>query len=120
MKPEELIKELRAQRELLQKHLDWLDQKIADLDDSELKEESQEPQPQKENVPPEADKVEEDKHEELEVTALIGDPASKIVSDYKAATGSELQRAKIGCLVLFLLGIGLFLFLLFVLPYLLY
>lgn len=46
-------------------------------------------------------------------------PVPDIESSYKNKTQSEIQRAKIGCLVLFVLATALFLFLLFGLPYLL-
>ncbi|MBT63887.1 MAG: hypothetical protein CML13_11820 [Puniceicoccaceae bacterium] len=53
------------------------------------------------------------------VPAPPAPPMPDFESSYKNKTQSEIQRAKIGCLVLFVLATALFLFLLFGLPYLL-
>jgi hypothetical protein len=105
-----LLEELRAQRELIRKHLEWIEGQIATLEN------------RLENGP-ENGKAEEKVQEipESEHSEKLEDQekAEKYLQDYKPATGNDIQRAKMGCLILFILCTGTFLFLLFGLPYLL-
>ncbi len=121
------LEELKRQREQIQKHLNWLDTKIAELEPPEAKPNSETAAAPKEVSTPKV----ESKSEEAEPTETT--PENKETGDanmiamspeiegstYKAKTQDELMRAKVGCFVLFVLGCLLFLFLLFGLPYLL-
>lgn len=119
MDDDKLLNELRAQRKLVQKHLDWLDQKIAAL---------KKKGGQKNKAPDEAlpkaptDLAEKilapEKGNDAPRPAEEDEALDEVFSRYKAPTANELQRAKIGCLVLFILSTLLFLFLSFGLPYL--
>jgi len=120
MEDNKLLNELRAQRELIQKHLEWMDQKIAALDQHE--EQSTEAADEASN------KTLDGAPEKVAETDKVSEappPEQEDVEDdqpfgrYKAPTANEIHRAKIGCLVLFVLSTLLFLFLLFGLPYLL-
>ena len=116
------LEELKRQRDQIQKHLDWLDAKIAELaPQAEEKAPALEvPTPPKAEAPAEEvdeatpDELPFHRDESVPVVALEMTPSS-----YQAKTQSELMRAKVGCLVLFILSTALFLFLLFGLPYLL-
>jgi hypothetical protein len=118
------LEELKRQREQIQKHLEWLDAKIGDLEKS--------PKDVETRVPPVDGRASEAAAETprllsvdqpvSEAGPLKSDPiALEILSDapsYQSSTGSEIMRAKFGCLLLFIAGIALFLFLLFGLPFL--
>ena len=119
MDEDKLLNELRAQRALLQKHLEWLDQKIAALDRKD-EQATQAPDVASTKAPDDAVKKKVE-------TENINDPSRPEAEDedvdpefghYKAPRANEIHRAKIGCLVLFVLSTLLFLFLLFGLPYL--
>jgi hypothetical protein len=127
------LKELKQQREQIQKHLDWLDVKIAELELIEPKIDAGKPAvpltvatPQVEaaasNAPadPKPEEATETpaRTEPVVVPALVHMPDIEAPT-YQAKTQGAVRRAKIGCFVLFILGISLFLFLLFGLPYLL-
>jgi hypothetical protein len=132
MNNDKRLDELRAQRELIRKHLEWLDARISE---QEGKEELQPGEPHS-IVATEAD---DDSQSDSKLKAVDGNsdspgtteehtditaPIEDLEKDegfpaYKGATGDDLLRAKIGCLVLFVLSTVLFLFLLFGLPYLL-
>ncbi|MFO8026291.1 MAG: hypothetical protein R6U56_01335 [Opitutales bacterium] len=114
----DLLDELRLQRELIRKHLAWLDEKIA-------KQESDEPKNATSEVDAAAPKPESPAEAKSEAVTLPKKPDSEqkeapeeAFASYKAPAGDEVLRAKIGCLILFTLGTLLFLFLLFGLPYL--
>ncbi|MGB0409200.1 MAG: hypothetical protein ACPGIC_04320 [Opitutales bacterium] len=118
MDQSELLKELRAQRELIRKHLGWIGRQIAELEANiraeggqaaEAASQTEEPakhqstptkEPSKGGIRPEE--------------AYVQSPRA-----YPPDKGNEVLRVKIGCLVLFVLSTALFLFLLFGLPYLL-
>lgn len=101
------LEELKRQRAQIQKHLDWLDAKILEIE-------------------PKADgpaKPLEGPEPRIATARTPGEPAPDIIIEpgieptYPAKTHDELLRAKVGCLLFFGLGIVLFLFLLFGLPY---
>jgi predicted metal-dependent hydrolase len=128
------LEELKQQRAQIQAHLAWIDAKIAAYDS----------QPQTD--PPEISALaaskqlhakpkptEDSTHTQAHENVAIEDHTSQAnttdlefpselpeieKSTYKARTQSELKRAKIGCVLFFILSCLLFLFLLFVLPYL--
>ena len=114
MEEDKLLEELRQQRNVIRKHLDWLEQKISKLesgeeaDDQPIAEDASKPH-----------KVAPFLHKETEAEKETEEKGSdKELHRYKPPTGDEVLRAKIGCLVLFVLSTTLFLFLLFGLPYL--
>jgi len=111
-----LLEELRAQRALIQQHLAWLDQKIAKLESDAPKSDA----PAADDAAKEQDSPPGDptaNHATNPPTA-VDEEAEVAFGSYNTPTGDQILRAKIGCLVLFTLGILLFLFLLFGLPYL--
>lgn len=118
-----LLAELRAQRELIRKHLEWLDQQIGDRQ-TDARESAGHTEDDKKLTPdtphsteaPVVDIAQEIKLEEPGNKA--DDEAENWFSSYKAPSGDDILKAKIGCFVLFALGSLLFLFLLFGLPYL--
>jgi hypothetical protein len=131
-----LLEELRAQRALIQKHLAWLDEQIAKLEPTSPNEaeqteatvDTQEQAPEKMQNPLESKPAasvlagSDSKTEGEPSPSLADDDANRsqqLLQDYKPASGNDIMRAKIGCFALFILGTGLFLFLLFGLPYLL-
>mgnify|MGYP001114657122 CR=1 FL=1 len=115
------LEELKRQREQIQKHLAWLDDKIAELT-QEAKvadDEKSSPSPSQEAQLYTSPTVGEDTSaEEAEPPNTGTFPPELDAPTYKAKTQGELKRAKIGCILFFILGIALFLFLLFGLPYL--
>lgn len=116
--------ELKAQRELIKKHLEWLDRQIertAPLED------------QKVSVT-ETDKVDTasqvshsqaaNKAASISVDEKVSAPLDEKndfedFSNFPKASGRDLVTAKVGCIGLFILAAALVLFLLFGLPYLL-
>jgi hypothetical protein len=113
----EPLEELRAQRDLIQKHLDWLDQQIA------IAESSAEQTTTPINQPPVAKNAVEPT---VKMPAVVSpqEPAS-INPEFEideerhlASNTSDVKRAQIGCFLIFVAGTLLFLFLLFGLPYL--
>ena len=106
------IKELRAQRELIQKHLDWLDAQINQVEgtkvDSQTTETSQTTSiHEKSSVvdPPNSSNT----HRALDVDAQMARYSSTV----------DIQNIRLGCFMFFAVATLLFLFLLFGLPYLL-
>ncbi|MGB0743688.1 MAG: hypothetical protein ACPGSB_04095 [Opitutales bacterium] len=120
MDQNKLLKELRAQRELQQAHLEWLDQKITALEG----ESSQNPfayaeaSPKSEEPPPE-ESAPIVAPVEIEPDKLPGEELERVLKQHHSASGDPILQAKIGCLAIFAFGTLLFLFLLFGLPYLL-
>ncbi|MGZ0657422.1 hypothetical protein ACWPKS_17625 [Coraliomargarita sp. W4R72] len=133
------LEELKQQRKQIQQHLEWLDAKIS-LASQESSDSCDEPTEARQTpespatakvpqLPPGAQLYtppESDRPPAVEAKAEPHTEASKaelaspsIESTYKPKTQSEVLRAKVGCLVIFVLAISLFLFLLFGLPYLL-
>ena len=107
------LEELRKQRALLQQHLDWLNQKIADA------EQRQAGQPTPHPVPPTATSTLPQIQATETVEALASDASSieDIVPPH-AHTPIDIDRLKLGCIGLVASAILFFLFLLFGLPYL--
>jgi hypothetical protein len=105
------IEELKRQRDHIKKHLDWLDARIREADtSSEGPASTSDPE---ETVPP---------TQAAPATAqpAAAKPLEEVdTSKFKEKTAQDLRRAKIGCVMIFVLATALFLFLLFGLPYLL-
>ena len=99
------LEELRAQRELIKTHLDWLDRQIAKSTESPHSAPA-EAQVKKTNEPDKQAK----ESSELELTA------DDIL---KQAPTSSVKSAQQGCLIIAFIATALFLFGLFGLPYLL-
>jgi hypothetical protein len=108
------LDELRAQRELVLKHLRWLEAKITALEGGDAKPSGREkdaagrpppPPPLEKPGPPRPPAP-----AAAPVPAHLGLPSS---------SAADIKRAKLGCLLLFVGACALFLFLLFGLPYLL-
>jgi hypothetical protein len=127
------LEELHKQRAQIQQHMDWLDAKIAEAElqapptssseeviydkntATSPQQSSSSQTPKSESIaPPSETKGDEKSHETLTQDAAI----PEIESCYKPKTQNEVLRAKIGCFAFFMIMIGLFLFTLFVLPYL--
>jgi hypothetical protein len=115
------LKELRAQRELIQKHLNWLEAQIRDADgtDGVGHDESNLAEHPSETPAQTNDRVYQDIKTSVkpcstaDVDVEIGDKLMKY------SGGVDIQRVKIGCFIFFAAITLLFLFLLFGLPYLL-
>ena len=113
---EPFIEQLRAQRAHIQKHLDWIDRKLAEAEGDEQPTAAQSkrtpvsstpaPKPTAPAKPPINPPV-----------ALTTEPDSEEFAT--APIQGDIKKAKIGCLLFFVFATGLFLFLLFGLPYLL-
>jgi len=124
MEDNKLLAELRAQRELIRKHLKWLDQQIGDIPtDTDGSDDNAVDGKEPTRDTPEAT----DATEALGVAPKVeaeaaeheaNDEAEHWFSSYKAPSGDDVLKAKTGCFVLFALGTLFFLFLLFGLPYL--
>ena len=143
------LEELQQQRQQVQQHLAWLDAKIAELSPEDpAASTTKAPRPESQaartastanSSEPETSAAQTpvrpnsnatgretsqpertaDSPSKADSSSVPAPPAPDIESSYKNKTQSEIQRAKIGCLVLFVLATALFLFLLFGLPYLL-
>jgi hypothetical protein len=104
------IEELRAQRDLIKQHLEWLDRKLAEAEPAK-KNKALQSAPTSPTLPV----TEPSTEAPLESPEIIPDP-ERILA---APPPVDINRAKIGCIALFILTSALFLFLLFGLPYLL-
>lgn len=132
------LEELKKQREQMQQHLDWLDAQIAQLSETSDAPKAAVPlqtpgvtvavKPEAETVAeaaPQNDASNTNNAEAEQIDASEDAPEAQLIDldpeapTYKAKTQGELRKAQIGCLIFFILGIALFLFLLFGLPYLL-
>jgi hypothetical protein len=122
----EPLEELRAQRALIQKHLNWLDAQITHAESSG-RESSQSPTPSTDEITSKAATepvtVETPPVVSIsEQTAPVSTVAKPIhdIDEFTPAgsNGSDLRRAQIGCLAFFAIVTLSFLFLLFGLPYL--
>ena len=132
------LEELQQQRQQIQQHLEWLDAQIAlaaqenSAPTTKPAEAQQPPQSSPTATPPlppgaqlytppasdSPPHVEAQAKPHTEISNATLDSPS-IESTYTPKTQSEVFRAKVGCLAIFILAISLFLFLLFGLPYLL-
>lgn len=114
------IKELRTQRELIQKHLNWLDTQIRNAQGAQKNEDNLSPVEHVSRMPAQASN-----HNQINIEAPAKPGAAAQVHHEVEETlieysgSSDIKRAKIGCMVFFAALTLLFLFLLFVLPYLL-
>jgi len=107
------IKDLRAQRALIQKHLNWLDAQI-EKSEAEPANVSDETDIPLDDVPVESSKADDN---EIDSSALDS-TSYELTSDTELSTNvSDIRKAQIGCFIIFTVGILLFLFLLFGLPY---
>lgn len=113
-----LLEELKQQREQIQKHLAWLDAKIAELSKKDEGKESDKSVASTATAQEAVTSTEPPNPQEANDEPLPYEPDPDSPA-YQAKTQGELRRAQIGCLVLFILSCALFLFLLFGLPYLL-
>lgn len=116
------LEELRAQRDLIQKHLNWLDAQIASAEGSANQPTASSNQPtitKPAATPP--------KEETAKAPAAIAPkgstnptvPALEFDEEHHLASStSDVRRAQIGCFLIFAGGVLTFLFLLFGLPYL--
>jgi hypothetical protein len=114
---DKLIEELRAQRNQIQLHLDWIDRKLAEAEHAKTPSgtstkqapsrlsEKKEPATEAQISPPRPQTPDEGPDPEKFATAPIQ---------------GDVNKARAGCFILFVAGIGLFFFLLFILPNLLY
>jgi len=115
------LEELRVQRDHIRRHLEWIERKIELLESGDAHLDADDPstdtrtnQANANNNPkPSPGKSQE----------LAGEKATERLPDtdpavFQDSNGESALRARRGCLLLFLLGIVLFLFLLFGLPYL--
>ncbi|MEN8661896.1 MAG: hypothetical protein ACN4GF_12435 [Lentimonas sp.] len=109
------IEELRAQRDLIQQHLEWINRQLAEAEGTQAVNEPNKTEPLSTETEPLDEAPTE--HSSTEATKPIEIDDNKLKS-LAPPLHNDLFRAKIGCLLLFALGIGLFLFLLFGLPYL--
>ncbi len=110
------LEELRKQRDLIQQHLDWIDRQLAQADNRTSTEAPQSNEPQDtEPLTPETKNSGEAPPESSSETAHIDVELERMAPPLH----NDVFKAKIGCLALFILGVGGFLFLLFGLPYLL-
>jgi uncharacterized membrane protein len=121
------LDELRAQRALIQQHLDWLDARIAAVEgDAPVGQPASAPVEASEGAQPEpklaaaapstatATSVEQADAPSTEPAASFFD----IDKDTQSSCGSDIRKAQIGCFIIFIVAILGFLFLLFGLPYL--
>ncbi|KRP37533.1 MAG: hypothetical protein ABS34_02420 [Opitutaceae bacterium BACL24 MAG-120322-bin51] len=122
----EKLSELRAQRDLIQTHLTWLDAQIARAEGSAMQHAASPDQPPA--VPCAAAPT----PTTVEAPAVVAaqhsashDPTIPTVSVFKideerhlTSTTSDVRRAQIGCFLFFVGGALLFLFFLFGLPHL--
>jgi len=112
---DKLIDELRAQRDQIQKHLNWIDRKILEAEIQQTTQEA--PTNQPDQLVPKSRPLSDLKTSHIDAPESHDEPNPE---KFATAPGQgDVTNAKVGCIVLFLLGTGLFVFLLFGLPYLL-
>ncbi|MGJ8649741.1 MAG: hypothetical protein ACSHX4_05235 [Opitutaceae bacterium] len=117
------LEELRAQRELIRKHLEWIDRQLAAAETGKPSEPTSETtSPSEAPETPKASPVKTAPPAEATEGTAAPEGSKVFVNDdperLHAPAPVDLTRAKIGCLALFFLSSFLFLFLLFGLPYL--
>lgn len=115
------LEKLRAQRKLIQQHLEWLDEQIKDAealgcagDDAHLL------------VKPSGDTPVSANQYTPQTTGKSSAPSSTMTTNdaieepfIQYSSGTDIQRVKTGCIIFFAAITLLFLFFLFVFPYLL-
>lgn len=132
------LEELRAQRQLILKHLNWLDAQIASAENCgaqstgtalganiEAEPDATAPVSSKPEKPIQAQPLDTPEAEAItpeapsEMSAPEGIEIEEQIQSYAGQPRNDIQRAKVGCLLFFIGAISLFIFLLFGLPYLL-
>lgn len=109
------LEELKRQRAQIQKHLDWLDTKIREQSPQDEAPKAAKAEPT--TAPAEPELVDETSEASAETREVIVPKIEMEGQVYQSKTQDELLRAKVGCVLFFVLGIVLFLFLLFGLPF---
>ena len=115
------IEELRAQRTLIQKHLEWLDEQIQQAEKNYLASSPLVDATKKTSAAPDsADSKDQKPEEEIARSHFIEQNHSLIESDFtQSSSTSDIKRAQIWCFTIFAVATLIFLFILFGLPYLL-
>lgn len=117
------IEELRIQRKLVQKHLDWLDEQIENLTKARVSNEINLDDTHQEIAKNSHLHREKTEEEAIDKTNLVENALNELPNLEKEAAHysntSNIKNAKFGCLAFFVFITLLFLFLLFGLPYLL-
>ncbi|MGJ8640644.1 MAG: hypothetical protein ACSHYA_14740 [Opitutaceae bacterium] len=110
------LEELRAQRALIKNHLDWIDRQLAEAEGS-TDAPTDDPIPiSAPDLPPKAEPL---STPETSINKTEIDDEAIDLKHYASPIKNDIRTANIGCIALFVIGSGLFLFLLFGLPYLL-
>jgi len=109
------LEELKRQRAQIRKHLDWLDAKIREQSPEGEPPEAAKTAPA--TAPAEPEPATEIPVANTETKELVVPEVEVEGQVYQPKTQNELFRAKVGCVLFFVLAIVLFLFLLFGLPY---
>ena len=115
-----LIEELRAQRTLIKKHLDWLDLQIKQSESNHADSSSADTV-EKVSVKSFPDGLKDQKFERKFASSNSTEEANiPIEANFtKSTSANDIKRLQIGCFTLFATATLLFLFILFGLPYLL-
>lgn len=120
----ELLEELRAQRDLIQQHLNWLDAQIVSAEGSAKQaapSANQAPVAQSTTAPTPVEVPAVVATANSAPQDLTAPAATTFIIDeehHLASSKSDIKGAQIGCLLFFVVGTLLFLFFLFGLPYL--
>jgi hypothetical protein len=114
------LEELHAQRELIQKHLNWLDTQIKDAEDTDNNHGQSPRAEQTDEKPVQVSEHVSNSTGELNKLVPAESAHDEIEEQLMEYSGSlDIQRIKAGCLIFFAAISLIFLFLLFGLPYLL-
>jgi hypothetical protein len=114
----EPLEELRAQRALIQKHLDWLDAQIQRAEGSADQPSASTGQPAVKSLAKDAIETPPGQTPKAASQTPVEPIPDMDELTPPASGGSDLRRAQIGCFAFFAISTLLFLFLLFGLPYL--
>lgn len=119
------LDELKKQRALVQQHLAWLDQQIADQSKGAAQPSNESPQTSEReklklvgSKPTVAPSSTPPRVETRHPFPEIGESKEMSSGVQPSQVHGDIAKAKVGCVVLFVGAVGLFLFLLFGLPYL--
>ena len=104
--------ELRRQRDLVARHLAWLDTKIAEAEGTPAPADAVAPQATAQSSPHAPPPTTVNPESTPAAPELLGE-------DYRSSTADQIRSAKVGCVLLTVGAIALFVFVLFGLPYLL-
>ncbi|HAV14557.1 MAG TPA: hypothetical protein DCX06_13865 [Opitutae bacterium] len=113
------LEELRAQRDLIQKHLDWIDSELAEATDAKAEAPTIALSPRSDEHVTEASPPSKDSQPKEEATEEPNNETHQPENYATRPVKNDIRTASIGCVVIFVAAISLFLFLLFGLPYLL-